>query len=117
MLPRYAVEDPPVAATVPAWDPPLWRSHGGATMSFCSFWDPWGFAFEDDVGGFDELSHDGDEDEFLWLAVLFEAVGEGLEVGVAAAGGEGGDVEHAPWPAAAAGDAAGAVPGAGVAVM
>ena len=52
---------------------------------------PWLIAFDDEVCGFDELSHDGDEDFPGLFSGGGEAVGEGSESGVASAGGEGDD--------------------------
>ena len=86
-------------------------------MSVWLFDHPWCVAFEDDVCGFDELSHEGNEDKLFGFAVGLEPLGECLEVGIAAFCGECGDVEHASGSAAATGDEAGARMGARVSVM
>jgi hypothetical protein len=69
---------------------------------------------EHEVGGFDELSHDGDDDELGRFASGGELVGEGFQGRVVAPGGDGGEVEQAPWPASAACDEAQALVLAGV---
>ncbi len=77
---------------------------------------PWLASCEDEVGGLDELSHDGHEDELLWLSMFEEALGEDLEGRAASAGCESGEVDQAPWPASAAADEALTFPLTGVAI-
>ncbi len=71
---------------------------------------------EDEVGGFDELSHDGDDGQLDGLSTGEEGLVEGFEAGVVALGGEAGEVEHPPDAGPAAGDEAQALPLAAVAV-
>ena len=71
---------------------------------------------EDEVCGFDQLSHDGDEGDLRGFAVVDQALGEGLERGVASAGGHGGDIEQASGPASSPGDEPLALVGARVSV-
>src|SRR3989344_1027628 len=77
---------------------------------------PWVAPCEHQVGGFDELSHDGDGDELLGLAGGGEPFGEGLEAGIEALGGDGGEVEHPAWSGPPAGDEALTFPLPGVAI-
>ena len=79
--------------------------------------EPWRVALEDEVCGLDELAHDGDDGDLLGLSALDEALGEGSEAVIAAPCGHGGEVEHAAWPAAPAGDEAQTFPLAAVAVV
>ena len=82
----------------------------------CHGFDPWASSGEDEVGGLDELSHDGDDCDLGLLALGDEAVGEGSELWIALPGGQSGQVEQAPWSSAAADDEAGALELGGVAV-
>ena len=77
---------------------------------------PWLLALEDEVCGFDELSHDGDDGDLGRLSIGQEALCEGLQGGIGSFGGEGGQVEQAARAAPAAGDEAGAAMLAAVAV-
>ncbi len=74
-------------------------------------------AFEDEVGGFDEFAHDGDDDDLGLFAVGGEAFGEGFDVGVATFGGECGQIDQASGSRAAAGDGGLALHLAGLSVV
>ena len=51
-----------------------------------------------------QFSHAGGDDDFEGFALFFQALGELADDGIAAAGGEGGHVEHGADLFAAAGD-------------
>ena len=61
---------------------------------------------ENEVGGLDELSHDGDDDHLGRLGPALQSLGEGLEPGIVALGAEGGQIEQASGPASSASDEA-----------
>jgi hypothetical protein len=78
--------------------------------------EPWCLPGEDEIGGLDDLSHDGDDSELWWLAVSLEAVGESFELWIESFGDDRGDVEHASGPGSSACDDALAFVSAGIVV-
>src|SRR5579862_8866347 len=85
-------------------------------MSGCGLTEPGLAAGEDEVGGRDQAPGDGDGDDLGRLGAVGEALGEGLEGGIAALGGEGGEIDHSPGSLPAPGDEALALELAAVAV-
>ena len=77
-------------------------------------WAPGLVALEHQVGGLDEFSHDGGGDELGGLAVVKQAICEGFQAGVAAFGGEGGEVDETAGPAPSAADETLALEGSAV---
>src|SRR5260221_13823503 len=70
--------------------------------SGCGLLEPGLASLEDDVGGLDELAHDGDDDELGGLAARGEALGEGFQRRIASFGLQAGEIEHASRPGPAA---------------
>ena len=58
-------------------------------------WEAEGLVFEEGEGDFEEFVEDGEADGHFGFAGGGEAVGEGVETGVVAAGDHGGHEEHA----------------------
>ena len=72
--------------------------------------------FEHGVEGDEHVAHEGDDGDLGLPALVEEAAGEIVELSAGAACGQGGEVEEAPGPGAAALDMALALTGAAVAV-